>query len=116
MAGQMKLKAGTTAVWGTSGAGTNANGIIQSASRKRTSEKEPILDTDGETVGMTWFDPKDELELEILCANSITPPVQGDTLTVDSLAGLVMDATIKWANKGYKMLTVTATKFVNTLV
>ncbi len=116
----MKMKAGVTAVWGTSEITAQANfGIVTAASRKKTSEKEYVQDEQGYTVGMVLFDEKSELLLDIVCKSGMTEPSVGDSITFQSspaVTGIVMDAELKWDNKSTKKLTVTATKFTDTLV
>jgi len=116
----MKMKSGVTAVWGTEEITAQSNyGIVTSASRKKTSEKETVPDGNGYTVGLVFFDQKSEVSLDIICKSSMTEPSVGDTITFQTspaVSGIVMDADLKWDNKSTKKMTVTATQFTDTLV
>ena len=111
----MKMKAGVSAVWGTTEAGTQATGIVKSAGRKRNSEKETIADDVGDTVGQVHFDFKDELTIEVICKSTMTNPTDAGAITIAGLAGVIQDWDIKWEQKGLKMLSINATKFHNVL-
>lgn len=112
-----KLKSGVTAVWGTTDAGVTAQGIVHSVSKKGASEKDYIHDENGYTVGMIIFDQRKEYTVEILCKDSMSEPASGDAMTIGGDSNvLVMDPEIKWTHKGWKMLSLTATRFTDVLV
>lgn len=114
----MKKKSGITAVWGTSDASVTATnqGIVHSVSRKNAAEKDYILDENGYTVGVVFFDQKNEYTVEILCKDSMTNPTVGGVMTIGGDANmLVMDFDLKWSHKGFKMLSVNLTRYTDVL-
>lgn len=114
MAVKMKMSAGATAVWGTSGVSNQGFGKLLSASRKRSAAgKEKIPDEEGNTCGVVYFDEEDSLSLEVLCSSAATNPEIGDTITVDSVSGYVEDYEKKWDHKGTKKLAISATRFAS---
>lgn len=112
----MKLKAGVTAVWGSSEVGDPGFGKVVSGKRAHASEKDFIFDEDGETVGEIFFDEKDELEISVLCKSAMTNPVTSGSITIAGLAGLIQDWDLAWENKSTKKLNIKATKFAAALV
>lgn len=110
----MKMKSGVTAVWGTTDAGAPADyGIVRSVSRKRNAEKEMLPDGDGNTAGFCIYDEKDEFTLEVTCKSGMANPTIGGEITVNSLKAYIMDFEVKWDAKGYKGLSISATRFVD---
>ena len=103
----------TKASWGTSGGATSTLGYVYGCTHKMDGEKDAVYDGNGFTVGQIFFDDQDVLSIEILALDAATQPSRGDSLTVDSIIGVVQDSEVKWAHKGWKMFTVNATKFAN---
>jgi hypothetical protein len=101
-------------VWGTTGAGTLASqGVILSASRKRTSEVFEQKNANGENHSVIFYDPKEEISVEVLAAPSATVPVPGDEVTVAGVtAALVLDAEEVWSNNDAKKIRMTLKKWI----
>jgi len=113
-----KKKSGVTAVWGTSDASVTATnqGIVQSVGRKDSAEKDFILDENGYTLGVIYFDEKSQYTVGILCKTSMTIPTVGGSMTIGGAALHVDDVDLKWENKGWKKCDVVVTKYADTLV
>ncbi|MFZ4394156.1 MAG: hypothetical protein ACOYOU_00860 [Kiritimatiellia bacterium] len=107
----MKLKSGVTAVWGTSAVAHTAFGIVTKASKKHASEKDKIQDTEGDTVGVIYFDPNDAIALDIICKSTLAEPTEGDSLTCLGITGLVDDYELIWEQKATKKMTVNVSKW-----
>lgn len=111
---RMKLKSGVTAIWGTGDAGAPATyGIVTDVTRRRGSEMEPLPDGDGNTVGFTIYDEKDEFTVGVIVKSGAADPTIGGELTVDSLKAYIMNFEKKWEAKGYKKLSLALTRFVD---
>jgi hypothetical protein len=106
---------GKSAIWGVTATtgDTLASAKIVSMSVKNTIEKELLLNSVGETAGLCLYDPKTELQIEVICESSVTPPTIGGDFIVNGVTGTVLDVETKWENKGWKKLSVSATNFPN---
>ena len=80
-------------------------------SKATSGEEVPLDNSDGETDGMALFNEKDEYDIEVIYDADFTPPAYGDSFTVNSAAGLVLNVTVNWENKGWRKATVRATDF-----
>lgn len=88
-------------------------GEIMNAEVKRTADRELLEDCNGDLLAAIYRNPRFELTLETLLNASVTIPGIGDAITIPILgsSGRVDDATVKWANKTHRKLSVTATAF-----
>ena len=104
-----------SAIWGCkAGEGdTFASGKIISMSVKTSTEKEPLLDSNGETAGLSLYDQKSEVQIEVVAEASVALPEIGADLIVDGVTGIVLDVETKWEQKGWKKFSVQATFFPN---
>ena len=107
-----------TAEWGTRGAGALASfGIIKAAERKNGSQTDQLLDEDGCTVGVIYFDTNDVVNVTIVCKSGMTNPLRGDAINVCGLvSALIGEWTTNWDNKALKSLKLTCTRWENLLV
>lgn len=106
------IKGNNTITWG---AGDGASvGKVQSASNKLGGDKVELLDENGETFSVIYFNDKNECEFEAITLAAVTPPVRGDAITIGGVANCLVDEVeLKWANKTAKMIVVRATKYAN---
>jgi len=106
---------GRAAIWGikdTSG-DTHESSIITRMSRKRDGETDFLFDNDGFTVTEIFFDDKDVVTIEVICETATSIPARGDDITIVSIDAIVQDAELVWEQKGWKKLSINATKFAN---
>jgi len=115
---RIKKKSGVTCDWGTSSLQAQTNwGIVTAGSRKKTSELEEVPDESGYAVGLVYFNEKEELQVDVICKSSMSEPAVGDSITFSSgVTGFIKDVDLKWDNKSTKKMTVTATKYAETMV
>lgn len=108
------IKYSTQIVWGASTAGTLASqGVIVSCSRKRTSEVFEQKNADGENHSVVFYDPKEEISVEVLAKPDATVPAPGDEVTVAGVtAALVIDAEEVWSNTDAKKIRMTLKKWI----
>lgn len=105
---------GQAAVWGIETAYKSLqSGLVRSVTRKVTGEKDYIYDEEGFTIAQIFFDDREEVELEVICASGTAAPANGDTLTISSIAFLVQDSDLAWEQRGWKKLKTRATYFPN---
>lgn len=107
------IKYSTQIVWGASTAGTlTEQGVILSASRKRTSEVFEQKNASGENHSVVFYDPKEEISVEVLAKPDSTVPSPGDEVTVAGVtAALVIDAEEVWSNSDAKKIRMTLKKW-----
>lgn len=107
------IKYSTEIIWGASTAGTLPDvGVILSASRKRTSEVFEQKNANGENHSVVFYDPKEEITVEVLSKASATIPVPGDEVTIAGVtAALVIDAEEVWSNTDAKKIRLTLKKW-----
>jgi hypothetical protein len=109
------LIVGAAAIWGlTPETGdTYAAGIIVTQSNKSGADKDFVLDGQGFAIGAAYFNNKNECSIEVVCESGTTPPEPGDEISIAGIDCLVDDSEVKWNQKGWKMLSIKATKFAN---
>lgn len=100
-------------IWGTTGAGTSTMGVILSASRKKTSEVFEQKNAIGENHSVIFYDPKDEISVEVLAKPEATVPEPGAEVTIVGVtAALVLDAEEVWSNSDAKKIRMTLKKWL----
>ena len=103
---------GTDVVWGTSGvtAGTGVStiGKILSFDSKLVTKTSEQADENDELYSMIYYDPREEITLEILAKPATTKPVPGGTIVVNTLTYYVKDSSEKWASNAAKKYSVAA--------
>jgi hypothetical protein len=104
-----KKGAATTATWGVPTA--VYNGRVVKVTKATSGEEVPLDNSDGETDGMALFNEKDEYDIEVIYDAAFTPPAYAASFTVNSAAGVVLNVTVNWENKGWRKATVRATDF-----
>ncbi len=104
---------GTTAVWGikTETGDTFASAKILSQKVSKSIEQEPLLNSDGETVALALYDAKTETEIEVIVESAITAPDIGDAIQIAGESGMVTGVDLQWEQKGWKKLSIKATRF-----
>lgn len=109
------LVRGRAAIWGivTSGGDTYAAGIITNQEKVITGEEEFIYDNEGFTITEVFFDDRDECDINIICESGTSEPARGDDIQIVGIDCIVQSATVKWEQKGWKLLNVKAKKFAN---
>lgn len=123
----------TIASWGTGGAGASCNlGYIYKVTLRRAGEDDKVFSGSGFTKGVIFFDDQDDVDIELLAKDAAVLPARGNVLAVgDETAaanlvqatapdadltgykGIIFDAEKAWEYKGWKMITLKATQFVN---
>lgn len=99
-------------VWGASTAGTSTLGVILSCSRKSTGEVFEQKNASGENHSVIFYDPKEELSVEVLAKTDATLPAQGAEVTIGGItAALVIDAEEVWSNTDAKKIRLTLKKW-----
>jgi hypothetical protein len=108
------IKYSTEIVWGASGAGSLSGvGVILSATRKQTSEVFEQKDANGENHSVVFYDPKEEITVEVLAAATATLPAIGSEATIAGVtACLVIDVEEKWSNTDSKKISLTLKKWL----
>lgn len=107
------VKYANSIVWGATGAGSSSLGIILSCTRKKTSEIYEQKNAAGENHSVVFFDPKEELTVEILAAADATLPEPGDEVTIGGVtSALVIDAEKRWSNTDAQKVTMTLKKWL----
>ena len=104
-----------SAIWGCQAADGDsfASGKIISMSVDQEGNEEPLLDSNGETVGLCLYDIKQPINVEVICEASLTLPAVGDSLTVNGVVGIVQNVSTKWEQKGWKKFSAKATFYPN---
>lgn len=101
----------STAVWGTDG--VYAKGIIKSATNNIVADKTTIADNNGNTAIVVYFNKRNEFSLTILHESTSSIPAIGDSLTIDSVVGCIVEEVSKdWTQGAESQFTVTAVKYV----
>lgn len=106
------IKLGQDVVWGTSTAGTLAQGKILSLSKKSGSKLFEQEDENGETYSVIYYDPTTEVQVEVLVKSAATIPAPGDVVTVAGVTDmLVLDSEQKWQAGQTKKLALNLKKW-----
>ena len=97
-------------VWGT--AGVYASGLITSASKLKTANKRLILDNNGGTVTIVYFDKRNECEFSMIVETAAPDLDIGDQIAIGGVANCRVDnCREEWRNDQEKMFTVNATAY-----
>lgn len=104
---------GTTAVWGikTESGDTFASAKIVSQKVSKSFEQEPLLNSDGETVGLAIYDKKTELEIEVVVETGTPNPALGTDIQIAGVACIVTGVDESWEQRGWKKLSIKAVKY-----
>jgi len=109
----IQIKRSPDIVWGTTTAGTLTQGIILSATRKKTSEVFEQKNAIGENHSVIFYDEKEELSCEVLADPAATLPEIGAEVTLAGVtAALVIDCEEKWSNNDAKKISLTLKKWL----
>ena len=89
---------------------TGVSGFLKSAASKKDGEKDFIHDSlTGGTIGVIYYDNKAEMTLNTLFKETGTAvPARGDSITIDGQEGCVESTEVKWVERGWKELSITA--------
>lgn len=106
---------GRVAVWGihADAGDTYYAAIITGQRRGKEAENDFIFDTNGFTITEIFFDNKDKCDVDVICESGTTQPENGDSITIDAIVCQVQSSEVKWEQKGWKKLSIKATKFAN---
>jgi len=106
---------GRQAIWGlTPEAGdTFAAGIIVNQTKDINGDTDFILDGQGFVIAEVFFNDKNECDINIICESETAEPERGDDMQIVGIDCIAQTCQVKWDQKGWKMLNVKATKFVN---
>lgn len=108
-----KKGAAASFVWGLPG-GINITtyGRVQSFSDNRTSDKEPLPDSNGETDGVVYYNHRNEATLEAIIKATDFPSVEiAGTVTVNSITYLIEGVQKNWTAGAWAKVTLTLVKY-----
>lgn len=104
------IKGDNTVIWGTGG--NYAGGIITSCSKDNTTEKLEVLDNNGYTVAVIYFNQKGECEFEMIVQTSAPTLAHGDQITICGAVNALVENTKQvWAQRDVCKFQVKATKY-----
>ncbi|NBW10992.1 MAG: hypothetical protein EBR82_23475 [Caulobacteraceae bacterium] len=88
-------------------------GQVESATVKRTADKESIENCAGNLKAFLLKNPRFEVNLETIYDSSVTAPELMDSITVPLVGVIarVLDVTVKWAKGKERMLSIEATSW-----
>lgn len=88
-------------------------GQVESASVKRTADKQEIENCLGNLKSFLLTKPRFELTLDCIFDSSVTAPGLLDIITLPlvAVAGRVMDVTVKWEKGKERMLSIEVTSW-----
>jgi len=89
------------------------SGRVKSVKIDTDGEEVELPDSNGETDGVVMLNEKDVITLEVIYDSEYTPPSRGDSITVNSITGIVQSVGKSWEAKGFRGCTVKATKWAN---
>jgi hypothetical protein len=99
--------AASTATWGVPTA--IYSGRVLRVTKTTSGEEVPLDNSEGETDGLAMLNQKDEVDIELIYDSTFTPPSYGDSFTVASVVGLVLNIAVNWEYKGWRKATVKVT-------
>lgn len=94
-------------------------GVVKDATLDRTGDTEEILNGNGGLRALLINNPRSEFSLDTLFTSDVEAPGLGELIAFPLLAdtlgnpvcGTVLKATVKWTEKGARMLTISATNW-----
>jgi hypothetical protein len=94
-------------------------GTVKSATLDRTGDTEEILNGNGGLRTLLINNPRSEFSLDTLFTSDVEAPGLGELIAFPLLAdtlgnpvcGSILKVTVKWEEKGARMLTITATNW-----
>jgi hypothetical protein len=101
---------GEEGIWGSDGADVSGYGTVQSATLRRTAEREKYPDNNGETTGYVFFDFADAGEAELLVPSGYSAVDPGDTFSIGGKTLYVLSATLRWQHRGWASYNVQCEK------
>ena len=109
---------GRQAVWGIGDSlesgDTYSSGICTSCGRDKVGEDDFLYDDNGFVIAQNFFNEHDELSVEIICEAATAQPERGDKIQINGVAdALVQSSKLKWQQRGWKGLSVSAKKWPN---
>lgn len=105
---------GRSCVWGIENDGdTFAAGVVVDMSHAVDGDTDFVLDGQGFVIAEVFFNDKDECEVNVLCEQETAVPARGDDVIIAGIECIVQSASVKWNQKGWKMLSIKGTKFAN---
>lgn len=108
------LIGGDTILYGTCEV-TQGYGIVASCSVKKTADVEPFLNCRGNPRLVLLSNIRMELQLEVEFDEDVGVPALGDSIAFPEVGvvGQVLEAEVKWERKGLKMMTISATHWLD---
>ena len=101
----------TNFVWGTGDGIATVVGRIISQRVSRTEDQAELANEDGEVDGLVLYNKKTSASIECLLPSSGAVPAEGDSLTVDSHAGIVRTVEKSWSRGDWAKYTITVEGF-----
>ena len=111
-----KMK-GVVALWGVGN--IYSSEIVTDISRDDDGEIDFLLDNNGFKNGAIFYDDNTPVQVDLICSATTVRPSRGDALAISNAMGtitgtlMVMKTTVKWTQKGWQKLTISATAYVN---
>lgn len=107
-----RIKGGASCAWGIGGE-TSDMGTIIDVSIADAAQTENCEDQEGAVDGVVIYDVETTVKMTVVASAAGVPPTIGDTLTVGSVAGIVLNVEEGRQNKGKKKFTVSASTWEN---
>ena len=106
---------GRQAIWGLKpeNGDTFAAGIIVNQTKDLNGDVDFVFDGEGFVIAEVLFNDKKECDINIICETGTAEPERGDDAQIAGVDCIIQSAQLKWDQKGWKMLGVKATQFVN---
>lgn len=105
---------GAKVEFGTSNAGLPATyGTLLSASTDTQAKSVEVPNPDGQTVDVVIYDETTTISLTCLFKTDMgdTAPKVGDSVTVDSITGIITGVKHDWSNSALRQMTLSATSW-----
>lgn len=104
---------GAKVEFGTSNAGLPATyGTLLSASTDTQAKSVEVPNPDGQTVDVVIYDETTTISLTCLFKTDMTAaPKVGDSVTVDSITGIITGIKHDWSNSALRQMTLSATSW-----
>lgn len=104
------IKGNNTILWGSGG--LRASGLISRGRVSRTSDKSFVLDNNGFTSAVIYFNHRNETEFEAVVETALPEIAIGDPIEVGGIAScLVDDIEIMWENNRERKYRISATAY-----
>lgn len=102
---------GATVKWGVDS--TSTLGTVLNCTRTDTASSEPVTNAQGAVTGLIVYDTETKISIDVVANATPTLPAMGDPITIDTIKGAVLSASLKKSSKALTMITIEISKWAN---